>query len=122
MAFYIKTIKKHDNLSHIGLLFRKFSNITLYVSCVAKMSKLLFTKLLFSNPGDKVLILVESTGQIYPINFLHFRTLYPVLENNDLVKSSFENFATQLTYSVMLENYWNYNPMYRFSPIQGTSF
>ena len=89
---------------YIGLLFRQFSNITIYVSCVSKFSKLCFTESLFSNPGDKVLILVESTGQIYPINFLLFRTLYPVLENNESVKSSFDNFATQLTYIVMFEN------------------
>ena len=107
---------------YIGLLFQQFSNITTYVSCVAKLSKLLFTESLFSNPGDKVLILVESTGQIYPINFLLFRTLYPVLENSDSVKSSFDNFATQLTYSVMLENCRNNDPMYRVSPIQGKSF
>ena len=36
-------------------IVENFSDNTSYVSCVAKWSKLLFTELLFSNPGDKVL-------------------------------------------------------------------
>ena len=107
---------------HIGLLFRQFSNITTYVSCVAKLSKLLFTEWLFSNPGDKVLKSKKIRGQICPVLSTGIRTLSPGFENNDSVKSSFDNFATQLTYVVTLENCRNNNPMYRCSPIHGTSF
>ena len=107
---------------YIGLLFQQFSNITTYVSCVAKLSKLLFTESLFSNPGDKVLKSRKIMGQICPVLSTRIRTLSPGLENNDSVKSSFDNFATQLTYLVKLENYRKNNPMYRFFPIHWTSF
>ena len=67
-----------------------------------------------SNPGDKILILVESREQIFP----SFWTLSPGLEENYTLKCWFRIFATSLIYVAMLENSWNIIWMYGCSPIQ----
>ena len=61
-------------------------NIKAYIRVVGKMPKQHFNAILFSNPGDKVLILVESRGQICPIVFTLLRILSPGLENYDTLK------------------------------------
>ena len=66
--------------------FSQFSNMTTYVRVVGKMQDQHFNVWLFSNPRDKVLILVESRGQIWPIVFLLFWTLSPGLEKKDELK------------------------------------
>ena len=45
------------------MLFWQFSNITIYVKIVGKIADQHLYVWLFSHPGDKVQILVESTGQ-----------------------------------------------------------
>ena len=116
-----KLVPRIGSQVYIDLLLRKFSNNTTYVSCKI-ITKLHFIESLFSNPGDKVLIFVESMGQICPIVFLLFRTLCPGMEKTNSLKYRFDNIATQLTYVLLLENCRNNNSMYSCSPIQGKSF
>ena len=52
------------------MLFWQFSNIIIYVKIVGKILDQHLSVWLFTNPGEKVQILVESTGQICPV-FLH---------------------------------------------------
>ena len=68
------------------MLFLKFLNITTYIRVDGKKPDHHFNVSLFSNPGDKVLILVKSKGQICPVVFHLFLTLSPGLENNDTLK------------------------------------
>ena len=75
---------------------------------------------LLSNPGEKVQILVESTGQICPIVLHLFWTLSPGFENNHTFKCWSGIFPTILTYMIMLENCQNNISVYGCSPIQGT--
>jgi hypothetical protein len=49
------------------MLFWQFSNIIIYVKIVGEIPDQYLGVWLFSNPGDKVQILVESTGQIFPV-------------------------------------------------------
>ena len=81
-----------------------------------------FKLLLFSNPGDKVLILVESREQICPIVVHLFRTFSPGLEKNNTLKCWSGIFPLTLYYMVMLENCRNTISVHSFSPIQGTNF
>ena len=60
---------------------------------------------LFSNPGEKVLILVKSRRQTCPIVFLLLKTFFSGLENNDTLKYWSNKNLTTLTYVVKLENY-----------------
>ena len=60
---------------------------------------------LCSNPGDKVQIIVESTGQVCPVVLHLVWTLSPVFENNHTFKCWSGIFPTILTYMIMLENY-----------------
>ena len=48
------------------MLFWQFSHIIIYIRVHGKMPDQQFKVWLFSNPGEKVLILVESRGQICP--------------------------------------------------------
>ena len=57
---------------YIKMLLLLFSNINLYIRVVGKMPKQHFMAFFVSNPGDKVLILVESRGQICLIVLLFF--------------------------------------------------
>ena len=77
-----------------------------------KIVGLTFNVSLFSNQREKVLILVESRGQMCPIVFLLLRTFSPRLENNNTLKCWFDNFPTTLTYVVKLENYLKNISMY----------
>jgi hypothetical protein len=106
------------------MLFRQFSNLTIYVKVVGKLLDQPFDVLLFSNTREKFLILVESRGQICPIVFLLFRTISPGLENNDTLICRSDNFTTTLTFVVKLENCQNNISMYNCSPIQseGSNF
>ena len=81
-----------------------------------------FHVLLSSNPGDKVLILVESRGLICPKVFHLFNILSAGLENNETLNFLFSIFPITLIYMVMLENCQNTILMYGCSPIQGTRF
>ena len=77
---------------------------------------------LSANPGDNVLILVESKGQMCPIVFHLFWTLSPRFENNDTLLCWSLIFLTTLIYMVLLENCWINLSMHGWSPIQRTCF
>ena len=100
--------------SYIEMLFRQFSNLTTYVSVFGKLLYQHFNLSLFSNPGVKVLILVESMVQICPLVFFLLSAFY-----NDILKCWSNNFPTTLTCVVNLENCQNNTSMYGCSPIQG---
>ena len=69
----------------------------MYVRIVGKILNQHLSVWLFSNPGKKVQILVESTGQICPV-FLHlFLTLSPGFENNHTFKCWSGIFPTILS-------------------------
>ena len=89
---------------YIKMLFQQFSNMTMKVKVVGKVQEQHFNVWLFSNPEDKVMILVKSRRQICPIVFLLFWTLSTGLENNDALKCQSCIFPTTLIYVVMLEN------------------
>ena len=76
----------------------------------------------FSNPGDKVNILVKSTGQICPIVLPLFWTFSPVFVINHTFKRWSGIFPTIWTYMNMLENCLNKHSVYGCSLIQGTKF
>ena len=63
-----------------------FSNIFIYIRVYGKIPHQHFKGLLFSNPGDKVLILDESRGQICPKVVHLFMTLSPGLKKNNSLK------------------------------------
>ena len=94
----------------------------MYIRVVGKILDSHFNVKLSSNPGDKVRILVESTGQICTIIFHLFWTLSPGLEYNKALKCCSSIFPTNLTYIVILENCRNNTSMYECSPCQGTRF
>ena len=100
------------------MLFRQFSNIITYIRDVGKLPDQHFSVSMFSNPGGKILILVESRGQICPVVFHLFRIFPPGLDNNDTLKCWSGNFPTSLIYMIMLENCQNNISMYCCSPIQ----
>ena len=54
------------------MLFWQFSNRIIYVKIVGKIPDQHLSVWSFSNPGDKVQILVQSTGQICPVVLLFF--------------------------------------------------
>ena len=104
------------------MLFWQFSNIFIYVKIVGKIPYQHLSVWLFSNPGDKVQILVEITGQICPVVLHLFWTLSPGFENDHTFKCWSSIFPTILTYMNMLENCQNNISVYGCSPIQGTKF
>ena len=104
------------------MLFWQFSNIIIYVKIIGKIPDQNLSVWLLSNPGDKVQILVESTGQICPVVLHLFWTLSPGFENNHTFKCWSGIFPTILTYMIMLENCQNNISVYGCSPIQGTKF
>ena len=104
------------------MLFWQFSNIIAYVKIVGKIPAQHLSVWLFSNPGDKVQILVESTGQIFLVVLHLFWTLSPGFENFHTFKYWSGIFPTILTYMIMLENCQNNILVYGFSPIQGTKY
>ena len=71
------------------------------------------------SPGDKVQILVESTGQICPVVLIFFWTLSPGFGNNHTFKYWSRIFWTILSYIIMLENCQSNISVYGSSPIQG---
>ena len=75
---------------------------------------------LFSNPGDKVQILVESTAQNCPVVLHLCWTLSPGFENKHTFKCWSGIFPTILTYMIMLEDCQNNISVYGCSPIKGT--
>ena len=101
------------------MLFWQFSNIIIYVKIVGKIPDQHLSVWLFSNPGDKVQILFESTGQICPVVLHLFWTLSPGFENN---KCRSGIFQTNLAYMIMLENCQHNISVYGCSPIQGIKF
>ena len=78
-----------------------------YVKIIGKITDQHLNVWLFSNPGDKVQILVESMGQICPLVLHLFWTLSPQLEHNHTFRCWSGIFLTSLTYMVMLENCMN---------------
>ena len=81
------------------MLLRKFSNINTYIKVVVKLPKQYFNALFFSNPGDKVLILVESRGQICPIVSL-FLDLVPWIGQYWYIKMLILHFSNYLDINV----------------------
>ena len=104
------------------MLFRKFSNLIMYVKSVQKIPDQHLNVWLSSNPGDKVQKRWRNTGQICPILSTRIWTLSPGLENNHTIKCWSGIFPTILTYIIMLENCQNNISVYGCSPIQGTQF
>ena len=104
------------------MLFWQFSNIITYVNIVGKIPDQHLSVWLFSNPGDKVQIHVERTGQICPVVLHLFWTLSHGFENTHTFKCWSDIFPTILTYIFMLENCQNDISVYGCSPIQGTKF
>ena len=104
------------------MLFWQFSNIIIYAKNVGKIPDQLLSVWLFSNPGDKVQILAESTGQICLVVRHLFLTLSPGFGNNHTFKCWSVIFPTILTYMSMLENCQNNISVYGWSKIQGTTF
>ena len=94
----------------------------IYVKIVGKIPDPLLSVWLFSNLGDKVQIVVESTGQVCPIVLSLFWTLSPGFENNHTFKCWSGIFPTILTYIIMLENCQNNISVYGCTPIKGTKF
>ena len=103
------------------MLFWQFSNTIIYVKIIAKIPDQLLSVLLFSNPGDKVQILVENTGRICPLVLHLFWTVSPGFENKHTFKCWPGIFPTILTYMIMLENWQNNISVYGCSLIQGTT-
>ena len=68
------------------MLFWQFSNIIIYIRVHGKMPDQHFKVSLFSNPVEKVPILVKSRVQICPLILTRNRTFSPGLENNDNLK------------------------------------
>ena len=93
-----------------------------YVRVVGKLADQQFNVSLFSNTGEKVLILFESRGQICPIVFLLFKTYSPGLENNDTLQCWSHNFPTTLKYVVRSETCLNNISIYGGSPIKGKDY
>ena len=58
-----------------------------------KLLNIYFNLSLFTNPGEKVLILVESRGTICPLSVILFRTFSPRLENNNTLKWISDKFS-----------------------------
>ena len=104
------------------MLLWQFSNIIKYVKIIGKIPDQHLSVWLFSNPGDKVQILVESTGQICPIVLHLFWTSSPGFENTHTTKCWSGIFARILTYMNMLENCQNNISVYGCSAIQETKF
>ena len=84
----------------------------MYIRVVGKMQDQHFNVKLSSNPGEKVLILVKSRGQICTIVFHLFWTLSLGLENKKSLKFLSGIVPTYLTNMVMLENCRNNISMY----------
>ena len=68
------------------MLFWQFSNIVIYVKIVGKIPDQPLSVWLFANLGEKVQILVESTGQICTVVVHIFLTVPPGFENNHTFK------------------------------------
>ena len=104
------------------MLFCQFFKSIIYLKIIGKLQDQLLTVWLFSNPGDKVQILAESTGQIFPVVLHLFWNLSPGFENNHTLKRWSGIFPTILTYIIMLEKCQSNISVYGCSPIQGTHF
>ena len=85
------------------MLFWQFSSIIINVKNAGKIPHQHLSVWLFSNPEDKVQILVESMGQICPV-VLNFFTLSSGFENNHTFKCWSCIFPTIFTSMIMLEN------------------
>ena len=92
------------------------------VKTVGKIADQHSSAWLFSNLGDKVQILVESTGQICPVVLYLFWTLSSGFESTHTFKCWSGIFPTILTYVIMLENCHTNFSVYGCSSIQGTTF
>ena len=90
-----------ENNHTLKCCFWQFSDITKYIRVYGKMPGQYYNVLLFSNPGDKVLILVTSRGRIGPIVFKFLKTLSPLLKKSDTLKCWFNIFPSTLIQTVM---------------------
>ena len=80
------------------MLFWQFSNVIICVKIVGKIPDQHLSVWLFSNPGDKVQILVKSMGQICPVVLHLFWTLSPGFKNNHTFKWLYGIFPAILTH------------------------
>ena len=77
------------------MMFWQFSNMTMYVRVVGKMQNQHFNVWLFSNPVDKVLILVKSRGQICSIVFLLFLDIVPWIGEQQCIEMLVLHFSSK---------------------------
>ena len=68
------------------MMFWQLSNIIIYVKIFGKIPDQHSSVWLFFNTGDKVQILLDSTGQIRPVILHLLWTLSPGFENNHIFK------------------------------------
>ena len=61
------TTQQGKDISVAAALQKRFSNIIIYVKIVGKIPDQHLSVWLFSNPGHKVQILIESIGHICPV-------------------------------------------------------
>ena len=87
--------------SYIEMLFRQFSNLTTYVSVFGKLLYQHFNLSLFSNPGVKVLILVESMVQICPLVFFLYFLLSKMIYWNVGPTISQQRWHAWLTWKIV---------------------
>ena len=76
---------------------------------------------LFSNPGDKIIKILNKTEQICPVLCTKYSPLSPGLENYNTFKMFVLHFSLHLEYVAMYgkltEQYFN---VYGYPPIKGT--
>ena len=94
----------------------------MYIRVYVKMPNQYFKALLFSNPGDKALILFESKGEICPNVLYLFRTWSPGLEKIDTLKCGSGILQYTPNYMIMLKNSRSNISMHACSQIQGTNY
>ena len=101
------------------MLFWQFSDVTKYIRVYGKMPDRYYDLLLFSNPGNKVLILVTSRGQICPIVFNFSKTLSLLLQKERYTKIFVENFPIDPDKNGNVRKLLNNILIYGCSPMQG---
>ena len=108
-------LAKLHNMTHGRDLFNLFGSNRIaltYTKVVGKIMEQNFNVLMFSNPGEKILFLVERRGLMCTIVFHLLRTLSPGLENNYTLKCWSKFFPTTLIDIVMFEKCRNNSLVY----------
>ena len=75
------------------MLFRQFSNLTTYVREVGKLSDQQFNASLVSNPGEKIMIIIEGREQICPVVLVFFKNILPWIGEQWYIKMYFQQFS-----------------------------